>query len=272
MSGVEIFDTHAHLDDGQFESDLTAVIERAIASGVTKIVAVGTTLQSSRRVVEIAEQWPTVHAAVGIHPNNATQFSKVAWNQLVKLAEHPEVVAIGETGLDRYRNDTPFHLQEEVLRQHIDLAQTRELPLVIHCRDAEQDILHWIETVTMHAPVRGIMHAFSGETETAKRCVDLGLYISFAGQITFRNRKFNSLRETAKTVPLHRILIETDSPFLSPEPLRGRRNEPAHLRYTAEQLAAIWNIQPAKMLETLTGNARKLFAIDSGTKPISTIS
>jgi TatD DNase family protein len=258
---MELVDTHAHLDDEQFASDLNAVIERACAGGVTAIVAVGTTLETSRRAVQLTHEHPGVRAAVGIHPNYAAQAADNDWSEIAQLARELEVVAIGETGLDRFRDDTPFELQRENFERHLFLARERRLPVIIHCRDADADVLPCLEIAAREGPVRGVMHSFTGQAATAARCLELGLYISFAGQLTYTNRKFDVLREVARVVPADRLLVETDSPYLAPEPHRGERNEPAHVQLTASRLAEIRGISFEQLANLTTSNARTLFQL-----------
>ena len=258
---MELIDTHAHLDDEQLAPDLDAVIARAKAAGVVTIVAVGTTLETSRQAVQLAHNHTIVRAAVGIHPNYAAQASAGDWQSVVDLSREPRVVAVGETGLDRFRTDTPFEQQVDYFERHLGLARERALPVIIHCRDAEPDVLHCLSAAAGAGPVRGVMHSFSGQAATAARCLELGLYISFAGQLTFKNRKFDALREVARLVPLDRLLVETDSPYLAPEPHRGERNEPAYVRLTAERLADLRGMTFAELAAATASNARRLFGI-----------
>jgi TatD DNase family protein len=258
---MELVDTHAHLDDDQFASDLTAVLERARAANVSTIVAVGTTLETSRRAVQLAREHAIVRAAVGIHPNYAAQATADDWSQIERLASEPEVVAIGETGLDRFRNDTPFDLQRNYFERHLGLSRQRQLPVIIHCRDADADVLPCLELAAGAGPVIGVMHSFTGQAATAARCLELGLYISFAGQLTYTNRKFDTLREVARIVPSDRLLVETDSPYLAPEPHRGQRNEPAHVQLTASRLAEIRGVSLDELANLTASNARTLFQV-----------
>ncbi|MBI3464470.1 MAG: TatD family hydrolase [Planctomycetes bacterium] len=258
---MQFIDTHAHLDDEQLAPDLGAVITRAQEAGVVAIVAVGTTLETSRQAVQLAREHTLVRAAVGMHPNYLGQASPADWSAVAELAREPEVVAIGETGLGRFRTDSPFDLQVDYFERHLAVARERKLPIVIHCRDAEEDVLRCLTAAAGTGRVSGVMHSFSGQAATAARCVELGLCISFAGQLTFKNRKFDALREVAKLVPLDRLLVETDSPYLAPEPHRGERNEPAHVRFTAERLAELRVMDPAALATATTANARRLFGL-----------
>jgi TatD DNase family protein len=258
---MELVDTHAHLDDEKFASDLNAVLERARAANVTAIVAVGTTVETSRRAVQLARENPIVHAAVGIHPNYAAQAAASDWQAITELTSDPAVVAVGETGLDRFRDDTPFDLQRDYFKRHLDLARERQLPVIIHCRDADADLLPCLGQAAAAGSVRGERHSFTGQAATAARCLELGLYISFAGQLTYNNRKFDALREVARIVPADRLLVETDSPYLAPEPHRGQRNEPAHVQLTASRLAEIRGVSLDQVANLTTANARTLFQL-----------
>jgi TatD DNase family protein len=260
---MELVDTHAHLDDERFASDFDAVLARARDAGLATILAVGTTLETSRRAVELARASPMIRAAVGIHPNYAAAADPSEWSAVCELAGAPEVVAIGETGLDRFRNDTPFDTQLDYFRRHIELSIARRLPVVIHSRDAEADVLACLGQAASAGPLAGIMHSFTGSAAVAARSIELGMHISFAGQLTFTNRKFDALREVARCVPLDRLLVETDSPYLAPEPHRGGRNEPAHVAITARRLAELRGMTPEELALHTTANARKLFRLQT---------
>lgn len=231
-----LFDTHCHLDQDEFDADRDEAVARSVAAGVTDILTVGTTLASSCKCVELAAKYPQVHAAVGIQPNYVHEAAPGDWDAVVELAAAPGVVALGETGLDRYWDFAPFDLQQDYFDRHLRLSQQTGLPFVVHMRDCEADILEMLREAHARGPLRGVMHSFTGDMDMMQECVALGLYISFAGMVTFK--KLNELRDVAAAVPLDRLLIETDAPYLSPEPVRKvRRNEPAHVRHTAELLA-----------------------------------
>lgn len=257
---MELVDTHAHLDAEQFATDLDAVIDRARASGVAAIIAVGTTLETSWQAVQLAKKYHSVRAAVGIHPNHVAEAPRDL-GLIIAYAKEPEVVAIGETGLDRFRDDAPFEQQLEYFGRQARLAFDRQLPLVIHCRDAEADLLRCLEESAAARPLRGVMHSFTGTAATAARCVELGLHISFAGQITYTNRKFDALREVARLVPIDRLLVETDSPYLAPEPHRGQRNEPSFVQFTAQRLAELRGMSTDELASVTSANGRKLFRL-----------
>ncbi|GBD37141.1 D-aminoacyl-tRNA deacylase [bacterium HR36] len=261
---MQLFDTHAHLDDAAFANDLTQVIQRAQDGGVIGILAVGISAASSEAVIRLAEKFPMVWAAVGIHPNYAAQAQAEDWWQIEKLAQHPKVVAIGETGLDRYWDYTPFALQEEYFVRHLALARQTGRPIVIHCREAEADLRRILQQdYDVHGSLKGILHAFSGEWATAEFGLAMGLHVSFAGMVTFRNAE--DLRQVAARIPAQRLLIETDSPYLTPVPLRGKvsRNEPAHIVHTLTCLAQVRQVEPTTLAAETTANARHLLGIDS---------
>ena len=256
---MNLFDTHAHLDDEQFDSQLEQVIGRAIDTGVTKMIAVGTTAVSSEKCVRIAKQFPgTIYAAVGLQPNYCKEATDDDWQSIVRLAEQDSVVAIGETGLDRYWDYTPFEVQQDFFDRHIRLSQQTGLPFIVHMRDCLPEIIEMLQSAAERSPLRGIMHSYTGDAESAKTCIDLGLHISFAGMVTFK--KSNELREVAASIPDDRILIETDAPYLSPHPKRGQRpNEPSLIIHTAECLAEVRGITTEEFADLTHGNAANLF-------------
>jgi TatD DNase family protein len=255
-----LIDTHAHLFDDRFADDLPAVLERAAAAGVERVVCLGIDLESSRRSVEIANRFPMVVAAVGIQPNSAAEAKPGDWDEIVKLAERePRVVAIGETGLDRYWDRAPFPLQEDYFARHMELARRLGKPFVIHCREAEADVVKALRAESAKGPPRAVMHSFSGDLATARACLEMGLYVSFAGMVTFP--KAQELRDVAREVPLYRLLVETDCPYLAPQPVRGKRNEPAFVAHTAAVLAQVKGVSVAELEEHATRNARALFGL-----------
>jgi TatD DNase family protein len=255
---AELIDTHAHLDDEQFRDDLPAVLERAAAAGVVRVVTIATTGPSSAASVALAERHPMLSATVGIQPNNVAGEAAGAWDEVVRLVTRPKVIAVGETGLDRYWDTTPFPQQEDYFARHLELARQHKLPVVIHCREAEADVVRMLRAdFERHGPVRGVMHSFTGDRATAEACLAMGLFISFAGMVTYKNAQ--ALREVVKQVPPDRLLVETDSPYLAPVPLRGKRNEPANVVHTAACLAGLHGISPDAFAEQTTRNARALF-------------
>jgi len=256
-------DTHVHLDQEEFDADRDAVLARSRQADVEAMVGVGVSADSSQATLRLAETREGVYAAVGIQPNYSAQAAAGDWPRIVAMAEHRRVVALGETGLDRYRDYAPFELQQDYFDRHLRLAAERGLPVVIHCRDAEADLLPMLRAAAARGPLQGVLHAFSGDAATAAACLELGLYVSFAGMVTYRNKKFQPLRAVAATIPDDRILIETDSPYLVPEPLRGKqnRNEPAHVVHTAGCLADVRGVSLEQLAAQTTANARRLFAL-----------
>ena len=254
---MTFFDTHAHLDDEQLVNDLAEVVTRASNAGVKHILAVGTTADSSEKTVEIAGRFPDVHAAVGLQPNYCSEAGPDDWDRVRGLVEHSEVIALGETGLDRYWDFTPFSLQQDYFDRHLRLSQQTDLPFIVHMRDCVEDILEMLREARIRSPLRGIMHSFTGTAEMAAECVELGLHISFAGMVTFK--KSADLRHTAAGIPTDRLLIETDSPYLSPHPHRGQKpNEPALMIHTAECLAETRGVTFEELGRLTTLNAHRL--------------
>jgi TatD DNase family protein len=211
--------------------------------------------------VRIVSQYPLVVAAVGIQPNSVAEAKPGDWDDVVRLAEmESRVVAIGETGLDRYWDKTPFPQQEEFFARHIELARRLKKPFAIHCREAEADVVAMLRTAfEAHGPVQAVMHSFSGDLATARACVEMGLFISFAGMLTYPNAR--NLRDVAKELPLDRLVVETDCPYLAPQPVRGKRNEPGHVVHTATVLAEVKGVPLAEIEMHTTRNARALFGL-----------
>jgi TatD DNase family protein len=256
----ELIDTHAHLDDEQFQQDLPSVLERAAAAGVRLIVTVATTAATSSVCVELAERFPALAATVGIQPNYVAQAEPDAWDQVVALVTKKRVVAVGETGLDRHWDYTPFAHQEDYFARHVQLARRHQLAVVIHCREAEADVVRMLrEDYDQNGPVRGVMHSFTGDSVTAEVCLAMGLHISFAGMVTYKNAQ--NLRDVAATIPADRLLVETDSPYLAPVPVRGKRNEPAYVTHTAACLAETRGVEPSILAKQTTRNAKQLFGL-----------
>jgi len=258
-----LLDTHAHLDAEEFDRDRPAAIARAREVGVAAMICPGISAASSGAVVQLAEAEPAVHAAVGIQPNYCAQAAPGDWDRVAALVGHPRVVAIGETGLDRHWDYTPFAVQQDYFDRHLRLAQTRNLPVIIHCRESEADVIPMLREAAGRSPIEGVLHAFSGDRAFADECLALGLYISFAGAVTYTNKKFGPLRDAARAIPEDRLLVETDSPYLVPHPLRGRqkRNEPSCLPLTAKCLAELRGVGLEKFAAQTTANARRLFGL-----------
>jgi len=256
---MKLFDTHAHLDEEAFHPDRPETVQNAIDAGVETILSIGITAESSQRAVDLAATFENVFAVVGIQPNYVAQMKPNDWELIETLSTAEKVVGIGETGLDRYWDYAPIELQQEYFRKHIQLSRNRDLPFVIHCREAEADVIELLQQEANGVPFKGIMHSFCGSPEMAVACLDLGLHISFAGMLTFK--KNDELRETARQIPLDRLLVETDAPYLAPVPMRGKRNEPAFVKYTCACLAELHQKTTEEMAEITTANARALFNI-----------
>lgn len=255
-----LFDTHAHLDATEFDDDRAEVISRARQAGVETMLCPAVSAESSEAVVRLAEEHNLL-AAVGIHPNSTSEAATDDWARVVALVADPRVVAIGETGLDCYRDFAPFSLQKDYFDRHLRLAQEHDLPVIVHCREAQDDVLAMLREATGRGALRGVLHAASGPVDFVAECLSLGLYVSFAGNVTYSNKKFESLQAVARTIPDDRLLIETDSPYLVPQPLRGRqrRNEPSHVVHTAALLAQLRGVPIEQLSEQTTINARRLF-------------
>lgn len=259
MNGQALIDSHAHLEMKQFRGDLERVLERAHAAGVSHIITVGSTIAESRRAVKIAERYQEVSAAVGIHPHDAEDADDWAMEELAKLAAKNIVVAIGETGLDFFRDRSPRSLQEDSFRRHIDLAKERDLPVVVHVRDAYQRALEILKDEGL--PEKGgVVHCFSGTVKDAEAFLDLGMYLSFTGTVTFPSRRNTQWVETVlPTVPLERVMVETDCPYLAPHPYRGQRNEPAYVELVCERIAQIKGLSRDDIARVTTRNAVLFF-------------
>ncbi|HUE71927.1 MAG TPA: TatD family hydrolase [Pirellulaceae bacterium] len=252
------FDTHAHLADEHLLANAAEVIDRAARAGVTRILSVGTEVASTRACIDLAAAHAGVFASAGIHPNHVSEAQAADWDQIVRLAQSPEVVALGETGLDLYWKDTPLADQQDYFDRHIRLSQETGLPLVIHQRESSDEILAMLREARKRGELAGVMHSFTGTSEQAAEFLALGLCISFAGMVTFK--KSDDLRAAARTIPAERLLMETDSPYLSPEPFRGKRpNEPARVVHTAECLARERGVPLAELAVQTTANALALF-------------
>ena len=257
---MTLIDTHAHLDDKRFAADLPKVLQRAQDAELERILTIGIDRATSEAAVRLADQHPMLAAVVGIQPNSAAQAKLDDFDAIVALAKHPTVVAIGESGLDRYWDKAPFELQQDYFARHLELARTVSLPIVIHCREAEVDVVAMLQTDHVrHGPIVGVMHSFCGDAAIAKVCLELGMHISYAGMLTYKSAA--NLREVAATIPLERLLIETDSPYLAPVPKRGERNEPSFVAHTAQVLADVKGISIEELAEATTQNAKQLFGL-----------
>jgi TatD DNase family protein len=253
---MPLIDSHAHLDFPQFDGDLEAVIARAREAGLVAIVNAGAGLESSRASVALADRVDFIYTTVGIHPHDAKTANRAALTELRALAQHPKVVAVGEIGLDYYRDLSPRPVQRRAFADQLALAADLELPVVIHSRDAHDDVLDILRDWNGI----GVMHSYAAGSERLDDVLEMGFYISISGPVTFK--KAERLREVAAKVPSNRLLIETDCPYLTPEPHRGKRNQPAYVRYVAQTIAQARNVTPRKIALATTDNARRLFGID----------
>lgn len=253
-----LFDTHAHLNDEKFAEDREQVIARARENGVGTIVNVGFNRETIPSTLSLAETYDFIYAAIGWHPHDAKDMTDEDLNWIEQLSRHEKVVAIGEIGLDYYWDNSPREIQAQVFRKQIALARHLKLPIIIHDREAHQDIVNILKEEKAEE-VGGIMHCFSGSWEMAKQCLDMNFYISFGGPLTFKNAK--KPKEVAEQVPPDRLLIETDCPYLTPEPYRGKRNESGYVRYVAEAMAQIKGLEFEELAAITTGNAKTLFGI-----------
>lgn len=253
-----LFDTHAHLDDAGYDIDRDEMIRRARQAGVANIVNVGFNLASSRESLKLADVYDLIYAAVGIHPHDAAEAGPGYLADLEKMAAHPKAVAIGEIGLDYYRDLSPRPMQRKVFTEQLALAKKLLKPIIIHDRDAHGDLMDILRKEKL-GPAGGVMHCYSGSWEMAKECLAMGFYISIAGPVTFSNAA--KLKDVASRVPPDRLLIETDAPYLTPVPHRGRRNESAHVLYTAVEVARCRGMKTEDLAKMCTENGRRLFRI-----------
>ena len=255
---IDLFDTHAHLHFPEFAGDLDAVLARARAAGVRRMVTIGTDVASSRAAVALAAREPDVWAAVGIHPHHATSADDAALVEIERLASAVRVVAIGETGLDFFRNLSPREAQARAFRAQLALARRAGKPVLVHCRDAHEETLSLLAAEGTRE-TGGIMHCFSGDLAIARRCLDLGLLISLAGPVTYP--KPGALPEVARMIPSDRLVVETDCPYLPPQPYRGKRNEPAYVAITAARVAELRGEPLTDLAARMSENARALFRL-----------
>ena len=265
---MQLVDTHCHLDFERFDEDRERVIAQALNDGIVRIINPGIDLASSRAAVALAERFPQVYAAVGIHPNDSADWNPNLLQEIRRLAQHPKVVAIGEIGLDYYRDYSPRAIQQEALRQQLGLAAELELPVIIHNREASEDVIAMLldwqkQLLEMGSPLAGrpgVLHSYSGSLAQARQVIERNFCVGFTGPVTFK--KAEALRTIAAQVPLDHVLVETDAPFLTPVPFRGQRNEPRYVRYVAEKLAALHGSTLAEFSAITTNNATRIFNLD----------
>lgn len=253
-----LIDSHAHLDDERFDKDRDDIIKSLYESYVELVINPGADLNSSIKAVALAEKYDNIYAAVGVHPHSASEMDQSTMDILRSFAAREKVVAIGEIGLDYYYDNSPRDVQRRWFREQLRLAKEVDLPVIIHSRDAAGDTMEILKE-EQDGRLTGVLHCYSGSVEMAEEYIKLGFYISLAGPVTFKNAKVP--KEVAKAVPLDKLLIETDSPYMTPEPYRGKRNEPKYVRYVAETLAELRGISLEELAEKTSENAKKLFKI-----------
>lgn len=267
-----LIDTHCHLDFYKFDNDRDKVVSRAKTAGITHILNPGLNLSSSQRALKLSEKFPEVFAAVGVHPNDSSMWENGTESSLRKIAGHPKVVAIGEIGLDYYRDRSPQDVQVHVFRKQLELADELDKPVIIHVRDpndgehkAMQEVIkilvNWLDGVSRNTPSLlehpGVLHSFSGDEKAARQAIELNFFLGFTGPVTYP--KADQLRSVVASVPLEDILIETDAPFLTPQQFRGKRNEPAHVKYIADKIAQIHGTSLEEVGDITSENATRLF-------------
>lgn len=254
-----LVDTHTHLNDEKFDIDRDEVINNAISNGVKIMINVGYNKKTIMETMKLIEEYEGIFGVIGWHPNDASEMESEDIALIEELTHHPKIVGIGEIGLDYYWDTVPKDIQQKVFREQINLAKKVKLPIIIHDREAHQDILDILKEEKAHE-VGGIMHSFSGSFEMAMECINMGFYISFSGPVTFKNAK--KQKEVASKIPFNKILIETDSPYLTPEPYRGKRNQSAYVKYVAEKIAELRGIDISEVEEITTENAKKILNIE----------
>lgn len=254
-------DSHAHLDDERFDDDRETVIKNLKTDQIDIVINIGADIASSKSTLNLAQTYDNIYSVVGVHPHSVSELVGLGLDEIEKLARDEKTVAIGEIGLDYYYENSPKQLQKEYFIEQIRLAKKLDLPIVIHSREAVKDTLDIIKS-EKSSNLRGVMHCFSSSVEIAKEYVKLGFYIAIGGVVTFKNARVT--KEVAKYVPLESLLIETDCPYLAPEPFRGKRNEPKYIKYTAEEIAKIKEVDLEEIAKITSANAKKLFEIKIG--------
>lgn len=251
-------DSHAHLDDSRFDGDRDILIKSLKDNDIELVINIGADLQSSIDSLKLADKYDNIYATIGVHPHSAKEVTEETLEEFRKLAKHPKVVAIGEIGLDFYYDNSPRDIQRKWFREQLKLAKELNLPVVIHSREATKETYDIIKE-EQDGTLRGVLHCFSASKEVAMEYIKLGFYISLAGPVTFKNARV--AKEVAKAVPLDKLLIETDCPYLAPEPNRGRRNEPKYVRYVAEKITELRGIPVEEVAEQTRKNTKELFGI-----------
>lgn len=256
-NSITLIDTHTHLNDDKFALDLDEVIQRANEAGVERIIVCGYDLQSSRDAIDLACKFDCVYATVGVHPHDAKSYDKEVEDAIVELSSHPKNLAIGEIGLDFHYDFSPRDKQAAAFEAQIDLAASLDLPIVVHSRESNPEVMNILRSRAADIS-GGVFHCFSGDSDFAKSVLDIGFYIGIDGPVTYKASK--KLRDVVGMCPLDRLLIETDCPYLTPVPFRGKRNEPAYVRYVAEEIALIKGLALHDIASATTRNAMRLFA------------
>ena len=250
-------DTHCHLDFENFDDDRESVVQRSIKNKIEAIITIGTSVETSVKSIELSKKFATVFAAVGIHPNDASSANKKSIQKIYDICDNPKVVAIGEIGLDYYRDYTPADIQKELFRTQLKIAREKELPVIIHNRQAHSDVYDILVEEKAN-DLKGVLHSFDGDMHFLDSVLAYNFYVSFTGVVTFKNANYDEL---IKHVPLENLLLETDSPFLTPVPFRGKRNEPSYVTYVAEKIAEVKDIPVEELAKITTDNARNLFKL-----------
>ncbi len=256
--GIGVIDTHCHLDMIGSEEDIGIILTRAAAAGVSRIITVGIDLASSKKAIRLAAQYDSVYATVGVHPHNVRDLDDTAYDELEKLCRKSKIVAYGEIGLDYVKQYCPQDIQRLHFARQLDLAQKMKLPVVIHDREAHDDILQILNKKAPF-PAGGVMHCFSGNWHLAEKVLDLGFFISIPGVVTFTNAAV--MQEVAQKIPPHKMILETDAPFLAPEPLRGRKNTPENVLFTAQKIAELRKLPLGELARVTTVNAGNIFSM-----------
>lgn len=254
-----IFETHAHYDDERFDVDRDEILQKVFNNGIAYILNPSSSPASIDRVIALAEKYERLYAAVGIHPHNAHEITEEMLTRVENLLSHPKVLALGEIGLDYYYDFCPKEIQQRWLLRQVEIAYEKDKPVIIHLRDATEDMLRLVkDSVFKHT--RGVFHCFSGSLETARTLLDHGFYLSFGGPVTFKNAK--KILELLQYIPLDRILLETDAPYLTPEPFRGKRNDSSYLHFICNKIAEVKQIPPEELAQKTLDNAKALFFKD----------
>ncbi|NTW71625.1 MAG: TatD family hydrolase [Eubacteriaceae bacterium] len=252
---MKLIDTHAHMDDEKYEGKLDSMIKNYVEEGMVLIINPSYDKASCERTIVLTEKYPMIYGAIGMHPHDAKDADEEFFSYIIEKTRNEKIVAVGEIGLDYYYDYSPRDVQKAVFKRQMEIAQDANLPVIIHCRDSHHDTYELLKT--FKGKVKGVMHSYSGSWEMAKLYLDLGYYISFSGPITFKNSR--KLPEVAANVPLDRIMIETDSPYLTPVPFRGKTNEPAYVQYVAQRVAQLKGISSEELVIKVIENTKALF-------------